>query len=145
MILREFQPKTAPSWRVAANFFPAVREKRSPWRTAVSDGADRGYTSTATALPEKDVTMDAERLTVQGIELEVLRRGRGRSILALHGFDTIDPSAPFLDLLARHGEVIAPSSPGFGHSPRPRDFDTVYDLVHLYLAASTHCRAIRSP
>ncbi len=42
--------------------------------------------------------------------------------------------APYLDLLARHAEVIAPSSPGFGHSPRPEDFDTVYDLVHLYLA-----------
>jgi pimeloyl-ACP methyl ester carboxylesterase len=76
---------------------------------------------------------DAERLTVQGIELEVVRRGRGRPILALHGFDTIDPEAAFLDLLGRHGEIIAPSSPGFGHSPRPKDFDTVYDLVHLYL------------
>ena len=74
-------------------------------------------------------------LRVQGIELEVLRRGKGRPILALHGFDTIDPTAPFLDLLARHGEVIAPSSPGFGQSPRPKDFDKVYDLVHLYLAA----------
>ena len=74
-------------------------------------------------------------LRVQGIELEVLRRGTGRPILALHGFDTIDPAAPFLDLLARHGEVIAPSSPGFGQSPRPKDFDKVYDLVHLYLAA----------
>jgi pimeloyl-ACP methyl ester carboxylesterase len=72
-------------------------------------------------------------LSVQGIELEVVRRGTGRPILALHGFDTIDPEAAFLDLLGRHGEIIAPSSPGFGHSPRPKDFDTVYDLVHLYL------------
>ena len=77
--------------------------------------------------------MASGRLTVHGIELEVLRRGTGRPILALHGFDTIDPAAPFLDLLARHGEVIAPSSPGFGQSPRPKDFDKVYDLVHLYL------------
>ena len=78
---------------------------------------------------------EGERLTVHGFELEVLRRGAGRPILALHGFDTIDPAAPFLDLLGQHGEIIAPSSPGFGHSPRPRDFDTIYDLVHLYLAA----------
>ena len=77
----------------------------------------------------------ADRLTVAGIELEVLRRGAGRPILLLHGFDTIDAGAPFLDRLARHGEVVAPSSPGFGNSPRPKDFDTVYDLVHLYLAA----------
>ena len=77
--------------------------------------------------------MAGERLTVSGIELEVVRRGSGRQILALHGFQTIDPDARFLDLLGRYGEVIAPSGPGFGHSPRPKDFDTVYDLVHLYL------------
>src|SRR5207302_3710502 len=44
------------------------------------------------------------------------------------------PQAPFLDLLGRDFAIIAPSSPGFGNSPRPADFDTVYDLVHLYLA-----------
>ena len=76
----------------------------------------------------------ADRLTVQGIELEVLRRGAGPRLLLLHGFDTIAAEAPFLDLLGGHAELIAPSSPGFGHSPRPKDFDTVYDLVHLYLA-----------
>jgi pimeloyl-ACP methyl ester carboxylesterase len=76
---------------------------------------------------------DTERLMVHGIELETVRRGAGRPILLLHGFQTIDPGARFLDLLARHGEIIAPSSPGFGKSPRPKDFDTVYDLVHLYL------------
>jgi pimeloyl-ACP methyl ester carboxylesterase len=74
-----------------------------------------------------------ERLTACGIELEIVRRGSGRPILLLHGFQTVDLEARFLDLLARHGEVIAPSSPGFGNSPRPKDFDTVYDLVHLYL------------
>jgi len=76
-----------------------------------------------------------ERLTVRGIELEVVRRGAGRQILLLHGFQTVDPEARFLELLGRHGEIIAPSGPGFGNSPRPRDFDTVYDLVHLYLEA----------
>src|SRR5215469_12197571 len=75
----------------------------------------------------------ADRLTLHEIELEVLRHGAGRPILVLHGFDTVDPEAPFLDRLARYGEIIAPSSPGFGKSPRPKDFDTVYDLVHLYL------------
>jgi pimeloyl-ACP methyl ester carboxylesterase len=75
----------------------------------------------------------SERLTVCGIELEIVRRGAGRPILLLHGFQTVDLEARFLDLLARHGEVIAPSSPGFGNSPRPKFFDTVYDLVHLYL------------
>src|SRR3954470_845840 len=78
--------------------------------------------------------MDGDRLTVNGIELEVLRRGRGRPVLLLHGMDTVSPSARFLDLLAHEAEIIAPSSPGFGNTKRPPDFDTVYDLVHLYLA-----------
>jgi pimeloyl-ACP methyl ester carboxylesterase len=75
----------------------------------------------------------ADRLSIRGIELDVVRRGAGRPLLWLHGFHAVDPRAPFLDLLAGHGEVIAPSHPGFGHTPRPQDFDSVYDLVQLYL------------
>ena len=74
-----------------------------------------------------------ERLSVEDIELEVIRRGQGRPVLLLHGLHSVDPQAPFLDLLGRRAEIIAPSHPGFGHSERPADFDTVYDLVHLYL------------
>jgi pimeloyl-ACP methyl ester carboxylesterase len=69
--------------------------------------------------------------------LEVLRRAGPAGeppILLLHGIDTIRRDAPFLDGLAALGEVVAPSHPGFGNSPRPEDFDTVYDLVHLYLS-----------
>src|ERR1700760_1159469 len=77
--------------------------------------------------------MAIERLSVRGIGLEVLRTGKGPPILLLHGLDTVDPASPFVTQLAVHGEIIAPSHPGFGHSPRPADFETVYDLVHLYL------------
>lgn len=75
-----------------------------------------------------------ERLSVCDIALETLRCGSGRPIVALHGMQTLDPGARFLELLARRAEVIAPSHPGFGDSPRPDGFETVYDLVHLYLA-----------
>ena len=78
--------------------------------------------------------VSAERLKVRDIALDVVRRGAGQPILALHGMQPIDPSARFLDLLAKRAEIIAPSHPGFGDSPRPADFDTVYDLVHLYLS-----------
>ena len=54
---------------------------------------------------------EAERLVVHGIELEVLRRGSGRPLLVLHGFNTIDPDARFLGLLGRHAEIVTPSSP----------------------------------
>lgn len=80
------------------------------------------------------MSVSGERMNVNGIELEVLRRGGGAPVVLLHGMDTVSPRAPFLDLLSRHVEIIAPSAPGFGNSPRPADFDTIYDLVHLYLA-----------
>jgi len=73
-------------------------------------------------------------MTVNGIELEVLRRGVGTPLLLIHGMDTVPPKARFLDLLGRDAEIIAPSSPGFGNTKRPKDFDTIYDLVHLYHA-----------
>jgi len=75
----------------------------------------------------------AERLAVAGVELEVVRRGAGRPVLLLHGAQTVDPRARFLELLGRHAEIIAPSHPGFGRSARPAGFETVYDLVHFYL------------
>jgi pimeloyl-ACP methyl ester carboxylesterase len=78
-------------------------------------------------------TAAAEWLSVGNMTLEVVRRGGGRPVLLLHGFQNIDARAPFLDLLSQHTEVIAPSHPGFGRSTRPSDFETVYDLVHLYL------------
>lgn len=78
------------------------------------------------------MTVATER--VQGIGLEVLRAGAGRPVLLLHGFQQIDPGARFVELLAHRAEMIAPSHPGFGGSARPDGFETVYDLVHLYLA-----------
>ncbi len=74
----------------------------------------------------------ADRFTVCDVDLEVVRRGTGRAIVFLHGFHTLDPSARILELLSRRATVLAPSHPGFGASARPDDFETVYDLVHLY-------------
>src|SRR5215471_3622074 len=80
-----------------------------------------------------DAAVRKDRLAVGDLELEVTRRGAGRPLLLLHGFQTIPPDAPFLERLGRHAAIIAPSHPGFGDSPRPADFETIYDLVHLYL------------
>ena len=67
--------------------------------------------------------------TVGGIGVEILRGGSGKPALLLHGFQTINPNAPFLSELAKHCSYLAPSLPGFGASKRPSDFDTIYDLV----------------
>ena len=81
---------------------------------------------TETMLPRSD------RIAVRDVDLEVVRCGTGRAILFLHGFHTLDPEARFLQRLSRQATVLAPSHPGFGASTRPDDFETVYDLVHLY-------------
>jgi pimeloyl-ACP methyl ester carboxylesterase len=69
--------------------------------------------------------------------LDVLQAGPEHAdtlpLLLIHGINPIDPAAPFLNALSRRRRVIAPSHPGFGASPRPGDFDTMYDLVNLYL------------
>jgi len=74
------------------------------------------------------------RVSVAGVELEVLRGGTGHPLLLLHGFQHLNSRLPFVDLLARQVDLFAPTHPGFGGSRRPTDFGTLYDLVNLYLA-----------
>ena len=93
------------------------------------------YGLVCSEVPMTDTKTSADRLHVRDINLEVVRRGAGQPILVLHGIQPIDPEARFLELLSTRAAVLAPTHPGFGDSPRPADFDTVYDLVHLYLAA----------
>ena len=76
---------------------------------------------------------DAGRSVIGGVELELFRRGHGAPAIVLHGFEPIDPAAPFIACLAMRYDVLLPSHPGFGRSPRPQHFDSIYDLVRLYL------------
>jgi pimeloyl-ACP methyl ester carboxylesterase len=76
---------------------------------------------------------ETKLLTVRGVQLEVADRGQGRPLLVLHEEDGLIPHAPFLSLLQKSGRVIAPSHPGFGHSPDSPFIDTVDDLSYLYL------------
>jgi len=82
--------------------------------------------------------LEAERLLLRGVDLQILRGGAGPPLLLLHGLGPVEPDAPVLELLAAHAEILAPTHPGFGHAPRPDDFETVYDLVRLYLDVLDH-------
>jgi pimeloyl-ACP methyl ester carboxylesterase len=73
------------------------------------------------------------RLALGDVELEYLDRGEGRPLLVLHGAGGPRPDAPFIDLLAQHARVIAPTHPGFAAAPLPDWFDSVDDLAYLYL------------
>src|SRR5882762_223233 len=70
---------------------------------------------------------------IAGANIEILRRGKGRTILFLHPHIGLHGSERFIDLLARHAQVIAPSHPGFGHSELPRSMASVDDMSYFYL------------
>src|SRR5262245_1362155 len=70
---------------------------------------------------------------INGIRVETIERGQGRPLLVLHPEIGIEPTAPFLDLLARETRVIAPTHPGFGRSELPKWMNTVDDLAYFYL------------
>jgi pimeloyl-ACP methyl ester carboxylesterase len=73
------------------------------------------------------------RLTIAGIDLEVLERGSGAPLLYLHGGGGIATDLPFIELLAKTRRVIAPSHPGFGKSALPGWLDGVDDIAHVHL------------
>jgi pimeloyl-ACP methyl ester carboxylesterase len=72
-------------------------------------------------------------ISIAGVELDMLERGRGPPALYLHGGGGIVPDLPFLELLARERRIIAPSHPGFGRSSLPDWLDSVDDISHIYL------------
>lgn len=78
----------------------------------------------------------AAGLTIHGVALETVERGKGRPLLFLHpGHPSgrLDPKAPVLEALSAHAHVIAPTHPGFGSTPAPRELTTIDDLAYLYL------------
>ena len=72
-------------------------------------------------------------MTVSGVDLEIEERGTGRPLLFLHAGEGLGTDRPWLDRLAQHFRVIAPSHPGWGNSALPDWMGTVDDLAYLYL------------
>lgn len=73
------------------------------------------------------------KVTVSGVSLNVDERGSGRPLLFLHNGDGLQADRPWLEALAAHYRVIAPSHPGWGGSELPRWINSVDDLAYLYL------------
>ena len=57
-----------------------------------------------------------DRMTLQGVDLEVVRKGAGPPLFLLHGGAGPVAGLPFADRLAERFEVVAPTHPGFGGS-----------------------------
>jgi pimeloyl-ACP methyl ester carboxylesterase len=70
---------------------------------------------------------------INGIEVELNVRGRGRPLLFLHPEIGFDRAGPALDALAREAQVIAPTHPAYGRDKAPSSFNTIDDLAYLYL------------
>jgi len=72
-------------------------------------------------------------ISLAGTTLELVERGRGRSLLFLHPGEGLAPERPWFDLLSRKFQVIAPSHPGYGNSPLIDGSGSVDDVAYLYL------------
>jgi pimeloyl-ACP methyl ester carboxylesterase len=73
---------------------------------------------------------------VADVDLEVFERGpqSAETVVFLHDLDYLNGiEYPFLELIAQTYRVLAPSHPGFGGSFLPEDFDSVDDIVYVYL------------
>jgi pimeloyl-ACP methyl ester carboxylesterase len=68
-----------------------------------------------------------------GLDIEVVREGKGKPILFLHPHIGLFGSDAFIGALAKTGAVLAPSHPGYGRSALPKGMDTVDDLSYFYL------------
>ena len=79
------------------------------------------------------MTDKVEKYTLQGVEIEVARKGTGAPFLLLHGGGGPILDHSFTDELAKKYEIIAPTHPGFGGTKVPDHFDGMADLIYLYL------------
>jgi pimeloyl-ACP methyl ester carboxylesterase len=86
-----------------------------------------------TALAKPAGAAGAGMISLAGLDLELIDRGRGPPLLYLHGGAGIAVDLAFLELLGRDRRLIAPSHPGFGKSSLPDWLDSVDDIVHVYL------------
>jgi pimeloyl-ACP methyl ester carboxylesterase len=80
-----------------------------------------------------ETTVRAGSIDVNGMAVELDKRGAGPPLLFLHPHIGLARANPFLDALAGSFAVYAPSHPGFGRSALPRHVSTVDDLAYFYL------------
>jgi pimeloyl-ACP methyl ester carboxylesterase len=73
-----------------------------------------------------------QTVQVGDASLHLLRGGSGRPTLVLHGFEGPEGWLAFHEALSKSADVIAPSHPGFGESPRPAWMETIAHQALFY-------------
>jgi pimeloyl-ACP methyl ester carboxylesterase len=78
-------------------------------------------------------TTTKRKMSLGGVEIEVDIRGSGQPLLLLSGEEQLENDHSMVDEWAKTRQVITPSAPGFGISPRPGWFTSVDDIAYVYM------------
>jgi pimeloyl-ACP methyl ester carboxylesterase len=84
------------------------------------------------------MSRETSMLKLNGLELEVQRRGSGSPLLILTNEEELELDSSLLDRLADKHELIIPSAPGFGHSERPEWISNPDDIAYIYMDLLDH-------
>jgi len=76
--------------------------------------------------------------TIAGCRTRIMRAGKGRPLMFLHGARGASAFAPFMAKLAENFEVFVPEHPGFGGSDMPEWLDNIGDLAYFYADMFDH-------
>jgi pimeloyl-ACP methyl ester carboxylesterase len=77
------------------------------------------------------VSVQEKWIQVNGMNIRLLRAGKGDPFLWLHGANGGHWN-PFLERMAQSFDVLAPDHPGFGRSDHSEEIDSVLDLAFYY-------------
>jgi pimeloyl-ACP methyl ester carboxylesterase len=81
---------------------------------------------------QMSITWTRESVETAGINLHLVRGGKGSPIVVLHRDIGTPDELPFYEILAEKFEVVIPHHPGFGRSERPDWVRSVRDVVAVY-------------
>ena len=102
----------------------------------IKKGKSKKAPAKAAAKPKAKpaaVKSSTKFITLGDVQIELIRRGKGKPLLLLPSEEALEPDAPFVDELAKKFEVIIPQAPGYGRSNRPDWITNMDDISYIYL------------